>query len=120
MSDDYYFILDMNVVAVNDDNISLVLDDSSGNPVDVSGYTDMTYKAESDSTTDVINVAHAAMSRTSSGGGVTDTIVIPLADTDTDITPGRYNHEFSVKIAGSKRTFFRGTITILTEWAEVP
>lgn len=120
MADRYWFIYDTAIVAVNDENVSLVFDLLDGTPVDVSTWTDMTYKASSDQTTDVINVAHATMTRTSSGAGITDTIIIPFADTDTDIATGLYNHEFSVKIAGDKRTIFRGTVRILEEIAEVP
>ena len=119
MAKNYWFEYDAPVVAADDDSISLTFK-LAGVPVDVSAWTDMTYKAESNTSTDTITVAHAAMSRTSSGAGVTDTVIIPRSTTDTDITPGRYSHAFSVKIAGQVRSIFRGTIIIAEEIAEVP
>ena len=115
----YWFEYDTPAVAADDENLSLTFS-IAGVPVDISAWTDMTYKAESSSTVDTITVAHSAMSRTSSGAGVTDTVIIPLSTTDTDITPGRYSHAFSVKIAGQVRSIFRGTIIIAEEIAEVP
>lgn len=121
MSDNYFFELDPTMVAYNDESFALTFsDEDTGDAVDISGWTNMTYKALSTKTTDTIEVAHAAMSRTSSGSGTTDTVVIPISTSDSAITQLKYNHEFSVEIAGQKRTIFRGTIKILDRRAEVP
>ena len=120
MADKYWFELDHAVVAANDDTLSLTIKDILGNPVSVVGWSDMTYKASADWTTDTVLVADAAMSQTSSGTGVTDTIVMPLSTAVTDKDTGMYNHEFSCTIATQTRTIFRGTLRILTEIAEVP
>jgi len=115
----YWFDIDPSLVAYNDDNISLVIK-VAGVAVDITGWSNMTYKASAPWTTDTIEVADAAMSQTSSGSGVTDTIVIPISKTDSAIDAGLYNHEFSCEIATNDRTIFRGTIRILERIAEVP
>jgi len=118
--ENYWFNLDMSMVAYNDDNISLTIKDTAGDAVDVTGWADMTYKASASWTTDTIEVADAAMSQTSSGSGVTDTIVIPISASDSAIDKGVYDHEFSCAILSNDRTIFRGTIRIVERISEVP
>ncbi len=120
MPQNYWFNLDMSVVSYNDENISLTFKDSNGDPLVITGWLNMTYKASAAWTTDVIEVAHAAMTKTSSGSGSTDRVIIPISASDSAITQGLYNHEFSVEIASQDRTIFRGTIRILDRVAEVP
>lgn len=122
MNEDYWFTRDEPIVAGNADNVGLSFADENGVAIDITGWLKMTYKAY-DSTgriTDAINVAHAAMTKTSSGSGVTDTVIIPFTETDTDITPGRYDQEFLVEVAGQMRTIFRGTLKIEPKIAEAP
>jgi len=118
--ENYWFDHDLSLVTYNDDNIGLVIQDSAGTAVDVTGWSNMTYKASADWTTDTIEVADAAMTQTSSGSGVTDTIVIPISSADSAISKGLYNHEFSCTIASQDRTIFRGTIRMVDRIAEVP
>jgi len=118
--ENYFFNIDMTMVAYNDENIGLTISDTTGTAVDVTGWSNMTYKASAPWTTDTIEVADAAISQTSSGSGVTDTIVIPISAAKSAISKGLYNHEFSCEIASHDRTIFRGTIRILERNAEVP
>jgi hypothetical protein len=121
MAENYWFTLSHAVVQADADNIQLVFD-YRGTPVDVSTWTNMTYKAEAENawTTDVIEVADGAIVRSSSGTGVTDTITIPFSVTDTAKDKGRYNHSFGLTVNSQNRTIFRGTIKIVDEIAEIP
>ena len=101
---DYWFTLDESVIAANDHDISMTFS-SGGSPVDVTAWA---------------NLTNAAMVKSDSGSGTTDTVTIPLASTDTDIAAGRYSQEFSAEISSKDRTIFRGTIRIVAKIAEVP
>ena len=118
--DNYWPTIDASLKASDGDDIGLTFKDGSGNPLDISLWTDKVYKASGTHTTDVIDVANAAMTNTSSGTGVTDTIVIPRSYIATDIDPGKYTHEFRAKVSGVPRTIFDGTLVVVATIATVP
>jgi len=118
----YWFNYDISVVKADDHDIVLTFKDSAGDPVDISSWSNETYRAEAidSSNTDTIDVAAAAITASDSGTGTTDTFTIPLASTDTDITVGKYKHSFIVTVSSKDRTVFKGTIRIVENIAEVP
>ena len=122
MAENYWFIYDISVVKADDHDIVLTFKDAAGAAVDITAWSNETYKAESidSDNTDTIAVAAAAITKSDSGTGTTDTFTIPLASTDTDITIGKYKHSFIVTVSSKDRTAFRGTINIVENIAEVP
>ena len=115
-----YFAMDFEVVAGNDQPISLTLATSSGTPVDVSSW-DVYYKAEAvdANNTYTITVAPAAVTVSDSGTGTVDTFTIKLIDTATDVTPGHYRQEIKIVRSGEVETIAMGTLTITEKIAEV-
>ena len=109
----YWFLLDSKVVRGDDFTITMTFSDTAGAAVDISSWT-FAYEAnERSSGAATITVADGAMTKSNSGSGVVDTVAIPLSDTDTNKTEGRYDQDVKVTLAtGEKTTIARGTLTI--------
>jgi hypothetical protein len=108
----YWFQYDYELVAGDDEAFTLTFS-TGGIAEDISGWT-FTYYADADwNSTETISVADAAMTKSDSGTGVTDTLSIPITDTQSDITKGKYDHSLTALVPTDKRSIFRGTLRIL-------
>ncbi len=119
MIEDYWFCLTHSVISHNADNISLTFKDGNGDPLDISGWTRMVYRATAQHTTDTIDIPASSITLYDSGTGTTDSLLIPFSSTDTAVDQGKYSHELSVTVALQDRTIFRGTLTVLDRIATV-
>ena len=109
----YWFDLDWAVVKGDDFSASLTWATQAGVAVDISAWV-FSYEANevSSSGTGNITVADGAMTKSDSGSGVTDTVTIPLSDTDTAVTEGRYTHDIKAAVGTDETTVARGTLEI--------
>ena len=110
----YGFPLEFSVVRGDDFSFSLTWETTAGGAVDISAWV-FAYEANEDAVggTGNIVVADAAMTKSDSGTGTTDTVTIPLSSTDTVVTEGRYKHDLTATVGSDKTTVARGTLTIL-------
>lgn len=108
----YWFDLDTQVVRGDDFTMSLTWALANGTPVDISAWT-FAYEAnEKSGSGGNIVVADGAMTKSNSGSGVIDTVSIPLSDTDTAVTEGRYEQDITALVGADTTTVARGTLTI--------
>ena len=108
-----YFDFNLEVVAGDDQTISMTFKTSAGAAVDVSAW-DVYYKAEAidSANSDTVAVAPAAVSKRDSGTGTVDTIDIALTDVATAINSGFYTQEVAIARSGLVETIAKGTLTI--------
>jgi hypothetical protein len=105
--------MDTDVVKGNTRSISLTFSTEAGVPVAISTWT-FYYKAvKVDDATVTITVANAAMTKSDSGRGVTDTVSIPLDNSVTAVAAGRYNQEIAVAISAEPTTIAMGTLNVV-------
>jgi len=109
----YWFDLDWQIVRGDDFSASLTWALANGTAVDISAWT-FAYEANETSGTGTgnITVADGAMTKSNSGSGVVDTVTIPLTDTDTTVTEGRYAHDITAVVGTDTNTVARGTLEI--------
>jgi len=110
----YWFVLDADLVKGDTRTISLTFAEADGTPVVISAWT-FYYKAvKVDDSTVTLAVADAAMTKSDSGLGATDTITIPLDNTSTaGLSAGRYRQEIAVKIATEPTVVAKGTLNVV-------
>ncbi len=89
---------------------------NNGVAVDISSWV-FTFEANEKSTRATspgnITIPNSSIVKSDSGSGTTDTISIPLGDTDTDVTEGRYGYDIKAVIGTDEVTVFRGTLTVM-------
>jgi hypothetical protein len=108
----YWFSLDSDLMTEDSVNITLTFSNASGgSPIDISAWT-FYYKAEERGGTDTITVADGSMTKSDSGTGTTDTVTIPLDNSISGVTAGRYDQEIAVVISSEPTVIARGTLTI--------
>lgn len=109
----------MEIVAGDTRDISLTFSTVEGDPVDISAWT-FYYKAINKvASGTTITVADASMTKSNSGLGVTDKVTIPLDNSVTAVTAGKYDHEIAVKISAEPKTIARGILTVLARTTTV-
>lgn len=111
----YWFTLDTDLAIGDTRAIALTFATAAGAPVAISAWT-FYYKAvKVDDSTVSLTVADAAMTKSDSGMGVTDTVSIPLDNTSTAaLSAGRYRQEVAVKIATEPTVIAKGTLNVVT------
>ena len=116
----YWAVENWQVVYEDERTYSLTFTDAAGDPVDVSAWTTY-YKAESDYTTDTVAITSTGggITYTDSGTGTTDTVNIKFAETDSDITVGKYSHHLVAVVSSATVTLIQGTLTIVEAQAAV-
>jgi len=110
----YFAKADLEVVRGDDFTITQVWS-LSGAAVNISSWV-FAFEANEISTRAAtpgnITVANSAMVKSASSS-VVDTLSIPLSDTDTDVTEGRYKYDIKATVGSDEVTVFRGTLTVL-------
>jgi hypothetical protein len=114
MADNYWFETDVEIVAGDNDALTLTFA-SSGSAVDVSSW-EFYYKAAASWTDDTVSIQGT---KSDSGTGTTDSVTVSFAGSDTDIDVGKYQHSLIGEISGDIRTVFRGSLTIKDKRAVV-
>jgi len=110
---DYAFDLDFGVFRGDDFSFTMTWETTAGVAVDISAWA-FAYEANEKASggTGNIVVADAAMTKSDSGSGTTDSISIPLTSTNTDISEGRYGQDVTVTVGSDRTTVASGTLTI--------
>lgn len=110
----YWFTLDTDLVKGDTRTITMTFAEADGTPVVISSWT-FYYKAvKVDDATAALTVADAAMTKSDSGSGSTDTITIPLDNSATaNLSAGRYRQEVAVKIATEPTVIAKGTLNVV-------
>jgi hypothetical protein len=110
----YWFTLDADLAIGDTRPISLTFSTAPGVPVSIAAWT-FYYKAvKVDDSAVSLTVADAAMTKTDSGLGVTDTVTIILDNSATaSLTAGRYRQEVAVKIATEPTVIAKGTLNVV-------
>lgn len=118
-TDDYWGTLDTPLVSGDTTSISLTFAEADGTPVVISTWT-FYYKAvKVDDSSVTITVADAAMTKSDSGLGSTDTVTIPIDNSVSAVAAGRYNQEIAVKISSEPHTLFKGTLNVVSRLTTV-
>ena len=118
-ANDYWAQLDTSLVSGDSTSIALTFTDEAGAAVPIPTWT-FYYKAvKVDDSSVTITVADAAMTKSDSGTGYTDTVLIPLDNSVTAVAGGRYNQEIAVKISSEPHTIFKGTLNVVSRLTTV-
>ena len=111
----YFYTADLSVVKGDDLTITQTWD-VNGVATDISSWSfsfdanEVSSRAASKGT---ITIANAAIVKSDSGSGTTDTNSILLTDTLTGVNEGRYKYDMRVVIGTDTITYGRGTLTVL-------
>ena len=110
----YWYNSDLKIVRKDDFTITQTWALTNGTAVDISAWTFKFEANEIDSsgTPGNIIVLDAAMTKSNSGSGVTDTVSIPITDTQTTIDEGRYAYDITAVVGTDTTTVARGTLTV--------
>ena len=111
----YWYEADLSVVRGDDLTITQTWD-VNGVATDISSWS-FSFEANEVSTRAAspsdITIANAAIVKSDSGSGTTDTNSILLTDTLTTVNVGRYKYDCKVVIGTDEITYARGTLTVL-------
>lgn len=114
MAEAYWFESDFQVFKGDDLTITHVFKTLAGSPIDISTWT-FTWEAneKSDAGSTQIQIPDGSMTKSSSGQGVTDTMVYTITTALTaSANVGRYGYQTKASIAGDVTTYNTGTMTL--------
>lgn len=109
-----YAKVDFELVRTDTDAWSFTWKTAPGVGVDISGWSFRFEANERDQsgTPGNIIVLDAAMTKSNSGLGVTDTLTIPFSISDTTVGEGRYDYDLRATVGATVNTVFKGTLVV--------
>ena len=115
MAKNIHFPFDTIITEGDDRTTTMVFADSGGTPTDITAWSFFyTAKVSTDDldANAVLSLDPGDFTKSDSGGGTTDTITFTLDLAASSVSPGTYEQDLQIVVAGSPTTIGRGQLVV--------